>query len=113
MKLKRFLSVLLALSMVLAFAPIAAQANDTPQPPQTEANAPALGEGLRSNGTGSARAGSYVLTFQALGEQSAQYHDMKAVIKDAAGHELGVFDPSAYGAAAKACFSPAAQPDEP
>ena len=110
MKRQRAVSVLLILCLLLGMMPAAAlSANakevQNPQPiagdagisENREASALAPGKGLRSAGTGSARAGSYLLTIQALGANFAQYHDMKVVVKDADGHDLGVFDPAAYG----------------
>ena len=112
MKHQRAFSVLLVLCLLLGMMPAAALSANAkePQSPQTavtgqsgisdalEAGAPTPRKGLRSRGSGSARAGSYLLTVQALGENFAQYHDMKVVVKDADGHDLGVFDPAAYGA---------------
>lgn len=110
MKRQRVVSVLLVLCLLLGSMPAAAlSANaEAAQNPQTiagdacrsdnlEASSLPTGKGLRSGSSGSARAGSYLLTVQALGANFAQYHDMKVVVKDAAGHDLGVFDPAAYG----------------
>ncbi len=111
MKRQRVVSVLLVLCLLLGSMPaVALSANaEEAQNPQSiagdagtsdglESSSLTTGKGLRSGSTGSARAGSYLLTVQALGANFAQYHDMKVVVKDAAGHDLGVFDPAAYGA---------------